>query len=61
MGEGGDGSWVDDVQRFGTEVAPALEVANLFESHNINRVPVLDKNLHLAGIIARSDLVQAFC
>ncbi len=40
---------------------PVLEVANLFESHNINRVPVLDKHLNLAGIIARSDLVQAFC
>jgi len=40
---------------------PVLEVTNLFESHNINRVPVLDKHLNLAGIIARSDLVQAFC
>ena len=40
---------------------PVLEVANMFESHNINRVPVLDKHLNLVGIIARSDLVQAFC
>lgn len=40
---------------------PVLKVANLFESHNINRVPVLDKHLNLVGVIARSDLVQAFC
>jgi CBS domain-containing protein len=40
---------------------PILEVARLFESNNINRVPVLDKNSNLTGIIARSDLVQALC
>ncbi len=40
---------------------PILEVAKIFEANNINRVPVLDKNSNLAGIIARSDLVQALC
>ncbi len=40
---------------------PALNVTNIFESHNINRVPVLDNNSNLAGIIARSDLIHTFC
>ncbi len=40
---------------------PIREVANIIEAHHINRVPVLDGNMNLAGIIARSDLVQAVC
>ena len=39
---------------------PVLEVAGLLESKKINRVPVLDEESGLAGIIARSDLVRAF-
>lgn len=38
-----------------------MEVAAIFESKGINRVPVLDENANLAGIIARSDIVQALC
>jgi len=38
---------------------PILEVANVFEVNNVNRVPVLDEKLNLTGIIARSDLVKA--
>lgn len=38
-----------------------MDVAAIFESKGINRVPVLDENANLAGIIARSDLVQALC
>lgn len=38
-----------------------LDVANLLDRYNINRVPVCDDNNALAGIIARSDLVQAMC
>ncbi|MBF0378814.1 MAG: CBS domain-containing protein [Desulfamplus sp.] len=38
-----------------------MEVAAIFESKGINRVPVLDSNSKLIGIIARSDLVQALC
>jgi CBS domain-containing protein len=38
-----------------------MDVAAIFESRKINRVPVLDENANLAGIIARSDIVQAFC
>lgn len=38
-----------------------MEVAAIFESKRINRVPVLDENSNIAGIIARSDIVQALC
>jgi len=38
---------------------PILEVADILESKRINRVPVLDQELKLAGIIARSDLVRS--
>jgi len=38
-----------------------LDVANLMDRKNINRVPVCEDNNILVGIIARSDLVQAMC
>ena len=38
-----------------------MDVANLLDRYNINRVPVCDDNNALVGIIARSDLVQAMC
>ncbi|WDP89299.1 MAG: CBS domain-containing protein [Desulfobacter sp.] len=38
-----------------------MDVANLLDRNNINRVPVSDDNNALVGIIARSDLVQAMC
>lgn len=38
-----------------------LDVANTLDRFNINRVPVIDDNKKLVGIIARSDLVQAMC
>lgn len=38
-----------------------LDVANLLDRYNINRVPVCDDKNVLVGIIARSDLVQAMC
>ncbi|MCF8044739.1 MAG: CBS domain-containing protein [Desulfarculaceae bacterium] len=40
---------------------PVLEVANTMDQYNINRVPVVDEQNILIGIIARSDLVQAMC
>ncbi len=40
---------------------PILEVADLMDKNNINRVPVVDNQLRLVGIIARSDLVQTLC
>ncbi len=38
-----------------------MDVANLLDRYNINRVPVSDDKNALVGIIARSDLVQAMC
>lgn len=38
-----------------------LDVANTLDRFNINRVPVINDNKKLVGIIARSDLVQAMC
>ncbi len=43
------------------ESVPIMEVAIILESRKINRVPVLDENSNLAGIIARSDIVQVLC
>lgn len=40
---------------------PVIEVANIMDQKNINRVPVIDDRLKLVGIIARSDLVQTMC
>lgn len=40
---------------------PVSEVADIMDRFNINRVPVVDENLRLAGIIARSDLVKTMC
>jgi len=38
-----------------------FEIASIFAEKNINRVPVLDKNSHLVGIVARADIFQATC
>lgn len=43
------------------EKTPVMEVATLMDQYNINRVPVVDENLTLVGIIARSDLVRVMC
>lgn len=40
---------------------PVSEVADIMDRFNINRVPVVDENLRLAGLIARSDLVKTMC
>ncbi len=40
---------------------PVLEVANIMDQKNINRVPIIDDQLKLVGIIARSDIVQTMC
>ena len=37
------------------------EVANIMAANNLNRVPVLDHEGKLAGIIARADIVQTSC
>ena len=41
-----------------TETTSLSEIANLFEERNINRVPVLDQNGQLLGIVSRADLIR---
>lgn len=43
---------------FAKEDDPVTEVAMLMNKRKINRVPIVDKNEKLVGIIARSDMVQ---
>ena len=43
------------------EDTPIFEIASIFAEKNINRVPVLDQNSHLVGIVARADIFQATC
>ncbi len=40
---------------------PLFEVAEIMDRYNINRVPVIDEAGRLAGIVARSDLIQTMC
>jgi CBS domain-containing membrane protein len=40
---------------------PLFEVAKIMDRRNINRVPVIDETGRLAGIVARSDLIQTLC
>ena len=40
---------------------PVFEIASIFAEKNINRVPVLDQNGHLAGIVARADIFRTTC
>lgn len=43
------------------EDTPVFEIAKLLEMENINRVPVVDKNSKLVGIVTRTDIVQSYC
>lgn len=40
---------------------PLFEIADTMDQRNINRIPVVDDNGRLAGIVARSDLIQTIC
>ena len=40
---------------------PVFEIASIFAEKNINRVPVLDQNDHLVGIVARADIFRTTC
>jgi len=42
------------------ENASLLKVPALMEKHNVNRLPVIDKNKRLVGIITKIDLCHAF-
>ena len=41
-----------------TEMTSVSEIANLFEERNINRVPVLDQDGQLTGIVSRADILR---
>jgi len=43
------------------ETTSIFEIASIFDEKNINRVPVLDKNGHLVGIVARADIFRTTC
>jgi CBS domain-containing membrane protein len=40
---------------------PVMEIAGIMDREKINRVPVIDEDSKLVGIIARSDIVQTMC
>jgi len=41
------------------EDTSVIEIANLFTEKNINRVPVINEEGRLAGIVSRADIVRA--
>ena len=43
------------------ENTPVFEIASIFAEKNINRVPVVDVNDHLVGIVARADILRTTC
>ncbi len=43
------------------EEASVSEIAIIFKQKNINRVPVLDEDSKLCGIVTRSDIVKSYC
>ena len=44
-----------------SESTPIFEIASIFAEKEINRVPVLDENGHLVGIVARADIFRTTC
>jgi CBS domain-containing protein len=43
------------------ETTPLADIARIFDEKNINRVPVLNPDATLCGIITRGDIVRACC
>jgi CBS-domain-containing membrane protein len=43
------------------EDTSVFEIANLLEIKQINRVPVIDKQSNIVGIVTRTDIVQSYC
>jgi len=43
------------------ESTPIFEIASIFAEKDINRVPVLDKDGRLVGIVARADIFRTTC
>jgi CBS-domain-containing membrane protein len=44
-----------------SESTPIFEIASVFAEKEINRVPVLDENGHLVGIVATADIFRTTC
>ena len=44
-----------------SEDTPILEIGSIFSEKGINRVPVIDKDGRLVGIVARADIFRATC
>ncbi len=40
------------------EETPAVDVARILKQEKINRLPVLDKGMHLVGIVSRADILK---
>lgn len=40
---------------------PVFQIADYFSKNKINRIPVVDKDNKLAGIVTRTDIVAAYC
>lgn len=43
------------------EETSVSDIVALFENKRINRVPVVDKDSRLCGMVTRSDIVQSYC
>jgi CBS domain-containing membrane protein len=43
------------------EETPVMEVADLFTQRGVNRVPVVDANGRMVGIVSRGDVVRSSC
>ena len=43
------------------ESTPVFEIASIFAEEDINRVPVINKNDRLVGIVARADIFRTTC
>ena len=44
-----------------SESTPIFEIASIFAEKDINRVPVVDKDGHLVGMVARADIFRTTC
>ncbi len=42
-----------------TKETPVVEIARLMNKKNVNRIPVLDDNNKVAGIVTRADLIRS--
>ncbi len=43
------------------EQIPVADISSLFMKEGINRLPIVDSDDRLVGIVARSDLVRSYC